>query len=309
VPERTAHVVAIAGGKGGIGKSFVSVHLSIALARRGLRTVLVDCDLGGSNLHTCLGIEPPAASFLDLLDADRGKTASQIVVLTQEPNLRFVSGANDPLHVPIIKPGQRRRAIEQLTEIAGDILILDLGAGTTGDRVDFFLHGDTGITLTTPEPTAIENAYRFLKAVFYRKLAQTPINERAKQNLSDLLYRTGANRLPTPVQLLTKLTELDPQGGASLSESLKKLDLGLIINQIRVESDRALGAAMASASKRYFGLTVHNLGQIRYDDFVWQSLRKRTPLYGFRPDAPALADIEGIATQLVARIAEKPQPG
>lgn len=296
------HVFAIAGGKGGIGKSFVSVHLSVALARRGLKTLLVDCDLGGSNLHTCLGIDPPADSFLDLLDAESGKTAGQVSIPTSEPNLRFVSGANDPLHVPIIKPGQRRRAIDQLREIAGDILILDIGAGTTGDRVDFFLLANTGITLTTPEPTAIENAYRFLKAVFYRKLAQTPLNDRAKQFLSNLLYRTGANRLPTPVQLLQTLMEYDPDGGRILSDGLASLDIGLVVNQIRIDADRSLAAAMCSASRRYFGLTVHNMGQIRYDDFVWQSLRRRTPLYGFRPEAPAVADIEGVASKLVERL-------
>lgn len=306
VTDQPVYVIAIAGGKGGIGKSFVSVHLSIALARRGLKTLLVDCDLGGSNLHTCLGIEPPPMSFLDLLDQDSGIKAGQVTVLTHEPNLSFVSGANDPLHVPIIKPAQRRRAIDQLKSVAGDVLVIDLGAGTTGDRVDFFLLGDTGITLTTPEPTAIENAYRFLKAVFYRKLAQTPINERAKQYLSELLYRTGANRLPTPVQLQSVISEYDPQGGAVLAESLRRLDLGLVINQIRIESDRALGAAMASASRRYFGLTVHNFGQIRYDDNVWQSLRKRMPLYNFRPDAPALADIEVLASQFVARMGGRP---
>lgn len=300
--RKVPHTFAIAGGKGGIGKSFTSVHLSIALARRGYRTLLVDCDLGGSNLHTCLGIQPPAVSFLDLLDAETPAQAASVVVLTNEPNLRFVSGANDPLHVPLIKPAQRKRAIEQLRSLAGDVLVLDIGAGTSGDRVDFFLHADTGIALTTPEPTAIENAYRFLKAVFYRKLAQTPLNEKAKQYLSDLLYRTGAGKLPTPVQMVAGLRELDPAGAAALMAALDRLDLGLIINQLRIDADRSLGTAMATASRRYFGLTVHNFGEIRYDDLVWQSLRKRMPLYSFRPDAAAVADIERVADRLAGRL-------
>jgi flagellar biosynthesis protein FlhG len=64
---RARRIVALGGGKGGIGKTLVSANLGIALAQRGKRVVLVDADLGGANLHTCLGLPQPAATLSDFV--------------------------------------------------------------------------------------------------------------------------------------------------------------------------------------------------------------------------------------------------
>src|SRR6476661_2364377 len=89
-------IVAVGGGKGGIGKSLVSANLGIALAQRGSSVVLVDADLGGANLHSCLGVSQPSASLSDFLDK-RVDRLEQTAVETGISGLRLISGARDVL--------------------------------------------------------------------------------------------------------------------------------------------------------------------------------------------------------------------
>src|SRR5882724_10833048 len=65
---RARRIIAVGGGKGGIGKSLVSANLGIALAQRGSSVVLVDADLGGANLHSCLGVAQPQVSLSDFVN-------------------------------------------------------------------------------------------------------------------------------------------------------------------------------------------------------------------------------------------------
>src|SRR4051812_18710062 len=89
-------VIAVGGGKGGIGKSLVSANLGIALARRGASVALVDGDLGGANLHTCLGIGQPAVSMSDFID-HRVARLEDAMVPTGIPGLTLIAGAHDAL--------------------------------------------------------------------------------------------------------------------------------------------------------------------------------------------------------------------
>src|SRR5512140_2964865 len=93
---RARRVVAIGGGKGGIGKSLVSANLGIALAQRGAKTVIVDADLGGANVHTCLGLPQPTVSLSHFIEK-RVEHLDQVLVPTGIERLQLISGAADTL--------------------------------------------------------------------------------------------------------------------------------------------------------------------------------------------------------------------
>ena len=160
---------AIGGGKGGVGKSLTTANISICLALMGKKVVTIDLDLGGANLHTCLGTNIPEASLSDFLNR---KVSHFNDLLTPTPikNLSIISGAQDEFGMANIKQLQKAKILNHLEEIDADYIILDLGAGTTLNTLDFFIAADKGIMTTLPEPTAIENTYRFIKSVFHRKL-------------------------------------------------------------------------------------------------------------------------------------------
>ncbi|MCB0351614.1 MAG: P-loop NTPase, partial [Bdellovibrionales bacterium] len=106
-------LVAIGGGKGGIGKSFVSSNLGIFLANMGFNTVIVDLDLGAPNLHTALGELPPNKNFHEFING-KYKNISEAAVATRFPNLRFISGANDHSELANISIEEQSRLMSAL---------------------------------------------------------------------------------------------------------------------------------------------------------------------------------------------------
>ncbi|HCF59957.1 MAG TPA: ATP-binding protein, partial [Myxococcales bacterium] len=168
--QRAWRVLAVGGGKGGIGKSLIASNLGIELARRGNRVVLIDADLGGANLHTCLGMELPKVTLSDYINRRVAKL-EEVLVPTTVANLSLVSGALDALDVANPKYAQKLKLLRNFQALDVDYAILDLGAGTNYNVLDFFLIADHGLLVLVPEPTSVENGYRFIKAAFFRRLA------------------------------------------------------------------------------------------------------------------------------------------
>jgi flagellar biosynthesis protein FlhG len=171
--SRVRQIWAIGGGKGGVGKSLVASSISIALSRMGLKVTAVDLDLGGANLHTSLGADLPRQTLSDFFSGRVDKLTSCLVP-SGIPQLELISGAQDAIGVADIDGPQKMRLMTELRQLESDFVILDLGAGTSYNTLDFFIHSDVGIVTILPEPTSIENAYRFIKSLFYRRLALSP---------------------------------------------------------------------------------------------------------------------------------------
>ncbi|HEX8435873.1 P-loop NTPase, partial [Archangium sp.] len=193
---RPHRIIAVGGGKGGIGKSLVSANLGVALASRGQRVLLVDADLGGANLHTCLGVGQPTATLSDFMLRPKARL-EDVIVPTGVPNLSLIAGALDVLDAANIKYAQKQRLLRGLQTQSVDYLILDLGAGSSFNTLDFFIIADHCVLVLLPEPTSVENAYRFIKAAFYRRLQQVEA-QYGIENLVEraLSTREGAARTP-----------------------------------------------------------------------------------------------------------------
>src|SRR5688572_8500892 len=166
-PER--RIWSVGGGKGGIGKSLLTASLGWQLALLGKRVVLVDADLGGANLHTCLGLQNPRHTLGDFIQRKVAKI-EDIAVETGLPGLRLVSGASDFLSAANINYAQKVRVLNRIRALDVDVVLIDLGAGTSFNIIDFFLVSDLGLLTVVPEPTSVENGYRFIKSALYRKL-------------------------------------------------------------------------------------------------------------------------------------------
>src|SRR5438270_7546203 len=160
-------IIAIGSGKGGVGKSLLAANLGIYLAQLGKRVVLIDADLGGANLHTFLGIERPRVTLGDFFDK-RVSRIEDCIVETVVKGLGLVSGEGDPLWATNPRPATQNRLISQVREIDIDYLIVDLPAGSGFIALDFFLVAQLGLLVVVPEPTSVENTYRFIKSAFLR---------------------------------------------------------------------------------------------------------------------------------------------
>jgi flagellar biosynthesis protein FlhG len=292
---RARRVIAIGGGKGGIGKSLISANLGIELARRGHRVVLVDADLGGANLHTTLGLDVPRRSLSDFVERRYAKI-EDVVTPTGIPNLGLVSGALDHLDAANPRHAQKMRLLRHVQSMDVDYAILDLGAGTHTNTLDFFLVSDHGVLVLVPEPTAVENAYRFVKAAFWRRMRNV-----AHVYGYEGLLRTimaGAN-YRSPVDLLATVRERDPEAGETITKELRAFRPRLVVNQARTPQDAEIGLAVVAAWRKYFGLEMDYLGYIHYDDEMWRAVRARRPLLVERPDVAAARCFVGVADALV----------
>jgi flagellar biosynthesis protein FlhG len=300
---RARRVVSIGGGKGGIGKSLISANLGIELARRGKRVVLVDADLGGANLHTTLGVEVPKRTLSDFIER-RVSRIDDVITPTGVENLGLVSGALDHLDAANPRHAQKMRLLRHVQQLDVDYAILDLGAGTHSNVLDFFLVSDHGVLVLVPEPTAVENAYRFVKAAFWRRMRNVA-QVYGYESLLRAVMARGSFR--SPVELVATVSERDPDAGANLGRELQAFRPRLVVNQARTGQDTDIGLAVVTAWRKYFGLEMDYLGFIHYDDDMWRTLRARRPLLVARPDAPAAKDFAGIADALLALDAAAPR--
>jgi flagellar biosynthesis protein FlhG len=292
-------IIAVGGGKGGVGKSFVSTNLSIFLANMGFSTLLLDLDLGAPNLHTYLGEEPPTKNFHEYL---RGRSTNLIdtSVPTKFPKLRLISGANDHTELANISVSDQSRLMSGIFQLSTDFVVLDLSAGTHTSTLDFFLMAEHQILVMTPEPTSIENAYRFMKAAFFRKIKRFEMQLGLKETVRKLMSQQEEKKIRYPSDLIAEIVKLEPARGQQLKQLMGDLDFNIVLNQIRSSKELHLGTSVESVCRRYFGVPTRFLGHLEYDNAAWHSIRKRRPLLLDYPQSPLYTQVLSLARDLAS---------
>jgi len=290
----------IGGGKGGSGKSFITANMGICLSKLGIRVILIDADLGGANLHTLLGISPPALSLSDFIKK-RVSHLSEVLIPTPIPNLQLLSGAQDLLNAADAKSVQKRKLLRAIKSLEGDCVLVDLGSGNSLSVLDFFLMSDGGILVVTPEPTAIENTYRFLKSAFYRRLRQSVSTHPVKILIDEALDRKNEPGIQNPQDLLEAVRRVNEEDAQRMMEEAETFHPNLILNQVRSRKDIEIGFSIRSACQKYFGIHLHYLGYIVYDQDVNHSIRRRRPLILENSQSKAAQCVTEIASRLADR--------
>lgn len=159
---------AVAGGKGGVGKSVVAANLALAVAQSGLRCLLVDADLGGGNQHTLFGERAPGQA-LDAFVAGEVSSLASVLTPSRHPGLTLAFTRCDTAGAANPKHSQKQKLIRSLRKAEQfDLVVIDLGAGTSFNTLDLFLSARVHLVVTTPEPTAVQNAYGFIKCAAQR---------------------------------------------------------------------------------------------------------------------------------------------
>lgn len=298
VPKSARQTIwAIGGGKGGVGKSLVTANLSICLALMNFKVVVIDLDLGGANLHTCLGVPIPENTLSDYL-TKKVRKLNKLITPTPIPNLSIISGAQDNTGMANIKQMHKNRLLSKLPELDADYIIFDLGAGTSYNTLDFFIYADRGLLISLPEPTSIENTYRFIKSVYHRKLK---LAEEFLQigPILDQAINTKITSNTLPADLVHQVQQVNPVMAEKLKAEIDKLRPKLIINQVRTQADADIGHSMKIISKKYFGINLDYIGHLEYDSTVWQSVKKRKPLLMEYPNSALVMNFDKIVQKLL----------
>ena len=294
---REARILSMGGGKGGVGKTFMTANLALALARMGLRVVAVDADLEGANLHTCLGVRTPRNSLADFV-AQREDDLVKLLVPTHHPNLQIIAGTH--ANLAEAQPGHLRRVslMRALRKLPADIVLLDLGAGSHAAVLDYFLVADDGLLVVQPEPTSVENAYTFLRAAFYRRLRLAMVGHDVRSLVSQAMDQRNERGIRTPFDLLREIESIDPLEGRRFAETMRRFRPRIIINEVRTAEDVKLGFAISSVCRKYFGIEVDYLGYVNFDEAARQSVAARTPIVESREGSDAAIYLQRIAKKL-----------
>jgi flagellar biosynthesis protein FlhG len=293
-PHTVRHVIAVGGGRGGVGKSVLSTNLGVYLAQLGRRVLLVDADPAGAELHTLLGVDFKQERQTEATsEDDLTPIATPVPGLLLLPQL-YTAGSTVP-----IRPGRKPRWARRLRHLEVDYVLLDLGAGTAPATLDLFLGADTGICVTTPEPPSVEATYRFARALFQRQIRRTLIKDRFRMRLVERA-QADLPPLPAPQELVRAIARYDVAVGGSAAHELSKLQLRLVVNGVRLRSDSDLGPAMCDMAARHLGVSFDYVGHVEQDDSVWLSVVRRRPALIDSPTSKSARNLERIARRVLA---------
>ena len=290
-----AHIISVASGKGGVGKSVVATNLALLLARKGKQVVLADLDVGGADAHILLGLLNPPRTLTDFL----AHRVEQLEALAQRlplhPNLRIIPGTGDTLATANMPYSQKKRLIRHLQDIHADMILVDIGAGTSYHALDFFLMADHHIAVATPDPTSVLDLYRFIKLAAIRRV------------LSMFLMRAVtaeglANRDYSSVEEVLDVAGKTDESGRRIAETtLQTFHPALILNRTSGRA-RVNVPQLKELLKEYVGGDLSLLGEIPEDVAMEQSVRAYVPIIQYSPSSPAALALGRIADALLTTL-------
>ncbi len=160
--SKNTRVIAVSSGKGGVGKTNISINLAIAYAKLGKRVVVLDADLGLANVNVVMGIIPK----FNLYHVIRKQKRLKDIMIDTDYGVKIVAGASGFSKIANLTVEERENFIEDLEDLSfADIIIVDTGAGVSDNVLSFISAADDAIIVTTPEPTAITDAYGIIKII------------------------------------------------------------------------------------------------------------------------------------------------
>lgn len=255
-------VIAVTSGKGGVGKTNVTVNLASLFARWGKRVMILDCDLGTANVDVMLGMHP-RYSLQHVLS--RQKRLEEVIV-TAPNGVQVIPGGSGLQDLANLSDSRREELLATLGSLDGmtDVLLLDTGAGIASNVLQFVRAAGEAVIVTTPEPPAVTDAYALIK-------------------VASLQNQQG------------------PLAGQVAPAAEAPLQLRLVINQVHTELEgRETADNIAAVAKRFLNVDVQPFGFIPADPNLRQAVRRQTPVVEAFPRTPAAAALERIGRQLLA---------
>ena len=268
---------------------------------RGKTVILVDLDLGGSNLHTFLGVKNKHAGLGSYVQKQE-RNIEALIVDTDIPRLYLVPG-------DVLIPGTanlpyftKQRIIKQLNALIADFVLLDLGSGTAFNTVDFFLASTAGLLVTSPETTAILNAYSFLKTALFRLLYRSfPPRSVERETIQNFMGERIEGSSLGIGGLVDSLLAIDPESGRLAQDRLAGFLPRVVLNMGRSTHDFALGGKLRQIAGKNLDIGIEYIGYIRSDRSVRLSILKRQPAILLDPNSVFTSDIYSLADRLIGR--------
>ena len=292
-------LVSIGSGKGGVGKSVLSSNLAVLLAGKGFKVVLVDLDAGGANAHIMFGCFKPERTLGDFMLRRVESLQDVTLELKSFNKLQLIPGMGESMYTANLPAGSRLKLMRHIKKLDADFVILDVGAGTNLNTLDYFMMADYNICITTPEPTAVLDLYRFVKLGVIRKALSVFL-------VSDDVRKTIAK---TNIQNISQIFPLAEEAGEDKKAAVKEAVNGfkplLVANRAGGKRKKIHTLQLQQLLRKYVGVdSITQLGEIPVDVAVEESIGAFQPVASYSPNSPAAKAIEQIANNLIMLVEE-----
>ncbi|MDZ7373579.1 MAG: P-loop NTPase [candidate division KSB1 bacterium] len=284
--ERTApkRILALASGKGGVGKTVLSASIATALAAAGRKVLLVDGDVGGPDLHIQFGLEPARGEGSGTVPR-----ATWAPVPTEIPNLELLATEPGVLGAAQATASQRLRLLRAIHSSDAEEVVLDLGAGTNYLILDLFVSADLPILVATPDPLSLHEAFNLVKlGLLWKLLGRNP---RSAARWDGLLGKGPDGRgitLRTPIpEIVARLEQQKPEVAERWKAVLAGWHPQLILNMVRDNKERKEAGALQIACKELLGVDLGYLGHVDWDPTVREAINHYRPFILHNPGGPA----------------------
>lgn len=273
--NKKCEIWAVASGKGGTGKSFVTSSIGIHLANKGKKVVLVDADFGGANLHTFLGVGKPKNSLSEFFE--KRMSLKDIVVNSGISELGLVTGSLYSFDPENLRCSQKIKFFKHISVLEAEYVLVDLGAGTHTNTMDTFLQADKMIVVIAPELTAVENMYQFIKNVFFRKLKLVLDQYGLKNIFHDTWKNRDSRGIANLKDLIDYLMCVSPQVRDIIQREMSNFSINIVVNQTRNNLDVQMGSSIKSVCMKFFGFNARYTGFVEHDETISKCINKKQP--------------------------------
>ncbi len=295
-----AVIVSIGSGKGGVGKSVMAANLAMLLAREGKQVVLADLDVGGADAHILFGMLHPPLTLTDFIERRVERLDDVLQPVSAHPFLRLIPGTGETLATANLPYAKKKRLIRHFRQLQADVIIVDIGAGTSYHALDFFLMADHYLTVATPDPTSVLDLYRFIKLAAIRRVLSAFLSRDAvSETLSDRDFASIEEVIQT-------VGDTNPDARETATRTLQGFQPHLIVNRVSGKS-RINVLQLKKLLKEYVGGDLTMLGEIPDDPAMTRAVRSYLPVVEFEPTAPASLALEKTA-QTLLNILIRPMP-
>ncbi len=268
------------------------------MAKRGKRVVLADLDVGGADAHILFGMLNPPRTLTDFIDRRVARLDEVLQPISAHPFLQLLPGTGDTLATANLPYAKKRRLIRHFAQLQADVIVVDIGAGTSYHALDFFLMADHYVTVATPDPTSVLDLYRFIKLAAIRRVLSAFLSRDA---VSETLSERDFSSIDEVIQAVG---ETDPNASEVASRTLQGFQPHLIVNRVSGKS-RVNVLHLKKLLQEYVGGDLTTLGEIPDDPAVTRAVRSFLPVVECEPTAPASLALNQAADALLAAMARR----
>lgn len=278
----------------------MAANLAMLLAREGKQVVLADLDVGGADAHILFGMLHPPLTLTDFIERRVERLDDVLQPVSAHPFLRLIPGTGETLATANLPYAKKKRLIRHFRQLQADVIIVDIGAGTSYHALDFFLMADHYLTVATPDPTSVLDLYRFIKLAAIRRVLSAFLSRDAvSETLSDRDFASIEEVIQT-------VGDTNPDARETATRTLQGFQPHLIVNRVSGKS-RINVLQLKKLLKEYVGGDLTMLGEIPDDPAMTRAVRSYLPVVEFEPTAPASLALEKTA-QTLLNILIRPMP-